>query len=83
MRKNSSQKSVQVCNTCHKMVVRKFPVYKLKQKGAKKFENQNFLKSENSSTHHRREHNVSGTTQASFHAKFKATRNKLVQKRHR
>ena len=31
------------------------------------------LKVENTPTHHRRKHNVSGTTQASFLAKFKAT----------
>ena len=32
--------------------------------------------------HHRREYNVSGPNQASFSCKFKATRNKLGQKRH-
>ena len=39
------------------------------------------LKVENTPTRHRRKH-VSGTTQASFLAKFKATQNKLRQKRH-
>ena len=38
------------------------------------------LKVENTPTRHRRKH-VSGTTQASFLAKFKATQNKLGQKR--
>ena len=33
--------------------------------------------------HTSREHDVYGTTQASFLAKFKATRNKPGQKRHR
>ena len=41
------------------------------------------MKIEYTRTHHRREHNVSETTQASFLAKFKAIRNKLGQKRHR
>ena len=36
---------------------------------------------ENTPTQNRREH-VSGTPKASFLAKFKATRNKLGQKRH-
>ena len=40
------------------------------------------LKAENIPTHHHREHNVLGTTQASFRAIFKATSNKLGQKRH-
>ena len=37
--KNFSQKSGQAPNTCYKIVVRKFPIYKLKQKGAKKVKN--------------------------------------------
>ena len=41
------------------------------------------MKVKNTPTHHRGEHNVSGTTQALFLAKFKATRNKLGHKRHR
>ena len=41
------------------------------------------MKVKNTPTHHRGEYNVSGTTQASFLAKFKATPNKLGQKRHR
>ena len=41
------------------------------------------MKVENTPTHHRREYNASGTSQASFLAKFKATNNKLGQKRHR
>ena len=44
---------------------------------------QDSLKVENTLAHHRGEHNVSGATQATFLAKFKATRNKLGQKRHR
>ena len=44
---------------------------------------QDYLKLENTTTHHRREHNVSGTTQALLLAKFKATCNKLGQERHR
>ena len=43
---------------------------------------QDSLKVENTPTHHRGEH-VSGTIQASFVAKFKTTRNKLGQRRHR
>ena len=43
---------------------------------------QDSFKVENTPTHHHREYNVSGTTQASFLAKFKATQNKLGQKRH-
>ena len=39
------------------------------------------LNVENTPTRHHREHNVSGTTQVSFRAKFKATQNKLDQKR--
>ena len=39
------------------------------------------LKVENTPTRHRRKH-VSGTTQTSFLAKFKATQNKFGQKRH-
>ena len=40
------------------------------------------MKIEYTPTHHRREHNASEATQASF-ASFKAIRNKLGQKRHR
>ena len=36
---------------------------------------------ENTPTRHHKEHNVSGTTQASFLTKFKATQNKPGQKR--
>ena len=36
LQKTPSQKSGWVPNTCHKTVVRKFPMYKLKQKRAKK-----------------------------------------------
>ena len=41
------------------------------------------MKTEYTPTHHRREHNTSEVTQASFLASFKAIRNKLGQKRHR
>ena len=41
------------------------------------------MKIEYTPTYHRREHNVSQTTQASFLATLKAARNKLGQKRHR
>ena len=41
---------------------------------------QDSLNVENTPVHHRREHNVSGTIQASFLAKFKAAQNKLGQK---
>ena len=41
------------------------------------------MKIEYTPTHHRREHNASEATQASFLATFKAIRNKLGQKRHR
>ena len=41
------------------------------------------MKTEYTPTHHRREHNASETTQASFLATFKAIRHKLGQKRHR
>ena len=41
------------------------------------------MKIEYTPTHHRREHNASEATQASFLASFKAIRNKLGQKRHR
>ena len=41
------------------------------------------MKIEYTPTHHRREHNVSEGTQASFLASFKAICNKLGQKRHR
>ena len=41
------------------------------------------MKIEYTSTHHRREHNASEATQASFLASFKAIRNKFGQKRHR
>ena len=44
---------------------------------------QDSVELENTSTHYSREYNVSKTTQASFLAKFKFTRNKLGQKRHR
>ena len=37
--KTPSQKSGRVPNTCYKIVVRKFPIYKLKQKRAKKVKN--------------------------------------------
>ena len=43
---------------------------------------QDSLKVENTPTQHHRVHNASGTTQGSFLAKFKATQNKLGQKRH-
>ena len=39
LQKTPSQKSGWVPNTCHKVVVRKFPVYKLKEKAAKKVKN--------------------------------------------
>ena len=39
--KTSSQKSGRVLNTCYKMVVRKFPIYKLKQKRTKKVKSNN------------------------------------------
>ena len=41
------------------------------------------MKIEYTPTHHRREHNTSEATQASFLASFKAIRNKLGHKRHR
>ena len=41
------------------------------------------MKIEYTPTHHRREHNASEATQASFLATFKAMRNKLGQKRYR
>ena len=41
---------------------------------------QDSLDIENTPACHHREHNVSGTTQASFLAKFKATQNKFGQK---
>ena len=41
------------------------------------------MKIEHTPTHHRREHNASEDTQASFLATFKAIGNKLGQKRHR
>ena len=41
------------------------------------------MKIEYTPTHHRREHNASEATQVPFLASFKATRNKLGQKRHR
>ena len=41
------------------------------------------MKIEYTPTHHRREHNASEATQASFLATFKAIRNKLAPKRHR
>ena len=41
------------------------------------------MKIEYTPTHHRREHNASEATQASFRATFKAIRNKLGQKRYR
>ena len=41
------------------------------------------MKIEYTPTHHRREHNASEATQASFLATFKAIRNKLGQKRYR
>ena len=40
------------------------------------------MKIEYTPTQHRREHNASEATQASFLATFKAIRNKLGQKRH-
>ena len=39
LQKTLSQKSGRVPNTCYKIVVRKFPIYKLKQKRAKKVKN--------------------------------------------
>ena len=42
---------------------------------------QDSLQVENQPTQHCGEH-ISGTTHASFYAKFKATRNKLGRKRH-
>ena len=42
---------------------------------------QDSLNVENTQARHHGEHNVSGTTQASFLAKFKATQNKPGQKR--
>ena len=80
--KNPIQKFERTPNTCHKIVFRKFPMYKAKQKRVKKVKNQNSVKVENISTHHRGENNVSGAAQVSFRAKFKATSNKLGQKRH-
>ena len=41
------------------------------------------MKDENTGTHHRRENNVSGTTQDSFRAEFKALSNERDQKGHR
>ena len=41
------------------------------------------MKTEYTPTHHRREHNTSEATQASFLATFKEIRYKLGQKRHR
>ena len=41
------------------------------------------MKIEYTPTHHRREHNASEVTQASFLATFKAIRNKLGRKRYR
>ena len=41
------------------------------------------MKVEYTPTHHRREHNASEATEASFLATFKAIRNKLGQKRYR
>ena len=41
------------------------------------------MKIEYTPTHHRREHNASEATQASFLVTFKSIRNKLGQKRHR
>ena len=38
-KKTPSQKSGRVPNTCYKIVVRKFPIYKLKQKKVKKVKN--------------------------------------------
>ena len=54
----------------------------LKQKRSNKVKNKNSVNVENTAKHHRRENNVSGATQTSFRAKFKATSNKLGQKRH-
>ena len=42
---------------------------------------QDSLNVQNTPAYHDREHNVSGTTQVSFIAKFKATQNKFDQKR--
>ena len=39
LQKTASQKSGRVPNTCHKIVVRKYPIQKLKQKRAKKAKN--------------------------------------------
>ena len=41
------------------------------------------MKDENTAKHHRRENNVSGTTQDSFRAEFKALSNERDQKGHR
>ena len=41
------------------------------------------MKDENTATHYRRENNVSGTTQDSFRAEFKAISNERDQKGHR
>ena len=41
------------------------------------------MKDENTATHHCRENNVSGTTQDSFRAEFKAISNERDQKGHR
>ena len=39
LQKDPSQKSGGILNTCYKMVVTKFPIYKLKQKTAQKVKN--------------------------------------------
>ena len=82
--KNSIQMSGWVPNTCYKIVVRKFPIYRLKQKWAKKLKLiiQDSLKVGNTPTHHCREHNDSGTTQVLFLAKFQATSSNLGQIRY-
>ena len=65
MQKAPSQKSCGFPDTYYKIVGKKFPIYNLKQKRAEKVKmnNQDPVKVENTPTHHRREQNVSGTTQ--------------------
>ena len=57
LQKTVSQKSDGVHNSCYKIVVRKYPTYKLKKKKAKNFKNQlyDFPGSWKTPTHHRRE----------------------------
>ena len=67
MQKTSSQNSGQVPNTCYKIVVRKFPICKVKQIWLKKLKLiiQDSLKVENTPAPHRIKHNVSRATEAS------------------